>query len=75
MENILNDIKNYNSVIDYIRQEDMKNDQNLTALEYYGNKILKKDYWKYINRYRNYLYNLGINQGEAVAICMLNSPE
>jgi len=75
VENILNDIKNYNSVIDYIRQEDMKNDQNLTALEYYGNKILKKDYWKYINRYRNYLYNLGINQGEAVAICMLNSPE
>ena len=52
-----------------------QNDQSSIALEYYGNKISRKDYWKYISKYRKFFNSLGLNDGESVAICMLNSPE
>ena len=71
----LDNIKNYNSVTDFIRTKDMVNDQNSTALEYYGNKITRKDYWGNIDKYRQYFTKLGIKRGEPIAICMLNSPE
>ncbi len=71
----MEDLKNYNSVIDYIRSLDMKNDQSTTALEYYGNKISRSDYWDYVTKYRKYFNALGIDRNDAVAICMLNSPE
>jgi len=69
------EIKKYNSVIDYIRHLDSKNDPNSIALEYYGNKITRNQYWDYERKYRNYFKLMGLHKGEPVAICMLNSPE
>lgn len=71
----MKELGKYNSVIDYIRNLDSQNDQSSIALEYYGNKISRKDYWKYISKYRQFFNSLGLNDGESVAICMLNSPE
>ena len=71
----MKEIEKYNSVIDYIRHLDSQNDQNSIALEYYGNKITRRDYWSYVAKYRNYFNSIGLKDGEAVAICMLNSPE
>ena len=71
----LDDIKKYYSITDYIRNKDMVNDQNSIALEYYGNKMTRKEYWENISKYRQYFNRIGIKQGEAVAICMANSPE
>ena len=67
-------IKNL-SAIDYIRQMDATRDQNTTAVEYYGNAISRKQYWNYINQYRKYFKGIGIQKGEPVTICMVNSPE
>ena len=69
------DLHDYYSVIDYIRKEDLKRDQSTIALEYYGNKITRREYWEYVNKYRKYFYSLGVQKGEAVSICMINSPE
>ena len=69
------EIKKYNSVIDYIRFLDSKNDPNSIALEYYGNKITRCQYWDYERKYRNYFNLIGLTKEEPVAICMLNSPE
>lgn len=72
---MLEELKKYNSVIDYIRSLDSKNDPNSIALEYYGNKITRSQYWDYERRYRNYFKLIGLQKEEPVAICMLNSPE
>ena len=71
----LENIKNYNSVTDFIRKKDMVNNQNSIALEYFGTKITRRDYWKCIDKYRNYFTRIGIEEKEPVAICMLNCPE
>ncbi len=71
----LKSLDNYKSVVDYIRQLDSKNSSNSIATEYAGNKITRKSYWEYVNKYRKYFASLGINKGDAVTICMLNSPE
>ena len=71
----LEDIKNYYSITDYIRNKDIVNDQNSIALEYYGNKMTRKEYWENISKYRQYFNKIGVKQGEAIAICMANSPE
>ena len=68
-------LKKYNSVIDYIRSLDSKNDPNSIALEYYGNKITRCQYWDYERKYRNYFKLIGLQKGDPIAICMLNSPE
>lgn len=72
---MLENLKKYNSVIDYIRNLDSKNDPNSIALEYYGNKITRSQYWDYERKYRNYFKLIGLQKEEPVAICMLNSPE
>lgn len=63
------------STIDYIRQMDLTRDQNTTAIEYYGNSITRKQYWDYIWQYRKYFKGIGIQKGEPVTVCMVNSPE
>ena len=67
--------KDCHSTIGFIRKLDQANDQRSTALEYFGNKISRKDYWDMIRRYRAALLSLGIGRGEPVTVCMLNSPE
>lgn len=68
-------LKEYKSVIDYIREIDKQNDQSAVALEYYGNQITRGQYWNYVAKYRNYFNSIGIKKNDAVAICMMNSPE
>ncbi len=63
------------SAIDYIRQMDEIRDQSTTAVEYYGNIISRKQYWEYIEQYRKYFRGIGIQNGEPVTVCMVNSPE
>ncbi|MBQ3427717.1 MAG: acyl--CoA ligase [Clostridia bacterium] len=67
--------KNCFSAIGFIRNLDKANDQNSTALEYFGNKISRKDYWATIDKYRATFLSLGIGKGDVVTVCMLNSPE
>lgn len=66
---------NYRSVFDYIHQMDSDRDQSSTAIEYFGNKISRAEYWKTIEKYRRYFWGLGIACGEPVTVCMMNSPE
>ena len=66
---------NTHSAIGFIRNLDKKNDQNSIALEYFGNKITRQEYWATIDKYRSALLSLGIGKGEPVTVCMLNSPE
>ena len=63
------------SAIGFIRNIDKENDQNSIALEYFGNKITRKEYWETIDKYRSALISLGVSKGEPVTVCMLNSPE
>ena len=63
------------STIDYIRHMDSSRDQDSTAVEYYGNIISRKQYWEYIEKYRKYFRGIGIQKGEPVTVCMVNSPE
>lgn len=63
------------STIDYIRQMDSTRNQETTAIEYYGNSISRKQYWNYIEQYRKYFKGIGIQKGEPVTVCMVNSPE
>ena len=63
------------SSIEYIRNLDKENDQNSIAIEYFGNKITRRDYWTTIDQYRSALINLGISKSDPVTVCMLNSPE
>lgn len=66
---------NTHSAIGFIRELDGKNDQNSIALEYFENKITRREYWATIDKYRSALLSLGIAKGEPVTVCMLNSPE
>ena len=66
---------NYRSVFDYIKQMDSARDQNSTAIEYFGNKITRSDYWSSIEKYRKILLGIGIEYGDPVTVCMMNSPE
>lgn len=63
------------SAIDYIRQMDSSRDPDSTAVEYYSNAISRQQYWKCIEQYRKYFKGIGIQKGEPVTVCMLNSPE
>ena len=63
------------SVIDFIRRHEEDNRYSNNAIEYYGNEISREEYWDCIARYRSFLLSIGIEKGEPVTICMLNSPE
>lgn len=66
---------NYRSVFDYIHQMDSARDQKSTAIEYFGNKTSRAEYWLTIEKYRKYLLGIGIDYGDPVTVCMMNSPE
>lgn len=66
---------NYRSVFDYIHQMDSARDQNSTAIEYFGNKTSRAEYWLTVEKYRKYLLGIGIDYGDPVTVCMMNSPE
>ena len=65
----------YLSIIDYIRQMDMKRDRDSIAIKYFGNKVSRKEYWETIRKYRKCFGGIGIKKGDPVTICMMNSPE
>ncbi|MEA5018532.1 MAG: AMP-binding protein [Erysipelotrichaceae bacterium] len=55
--------------------ETIKKHPNLTALNYYGNKITYKQLCDQIDITANALYKQGIRTNDVVTICMPNTPE
>lgn len=70
-------IINYNSVVDYLWQEDQQRNQNLIATEYEGNNITRAEYWSRVEYYKNFFISQGFFEGcgKPVTICKKNVPE
>ena len=62
------------SIYDYMVDE-VGNDKDFIALNYFDNRISYNDFFKYINTCARSLREFGVKKGDIVTICMPNTPE
>ena len=62
------------SIYDYMVDE-VGNDKDFIALNYFENRISYNDFFRHINTCARALREFGVKQGDVVTICMPNTPE
>ena len=69
--------RDYLSVADYLRHRDTQRDDNRTVIEFDGNRIPQREYWRRVAHYKRWFLSQGFYYGcgKPVAICNLNAPE